>query len=79
MFLQMGGIIEEFVEDCETFELSFKLEPGYPNYSRVYILDEIEEEKYICCTQNYEVDFVTKSSLFVNEVPKIVKDFSKRV
>lgn len=44
----------------------------------MYILDELEEEKYISCCQNYEVDFVTKSSIFThNPLPEVLKSFSK--
>lgn len=77
-FIEEGGLIEEYVEECETYQFCYKLEPGYSHFTHKYILDELDEEKFISCCQNYEVNFATKCSIFChNSIPKKLIEFSK--
>jgi hypothetical protein len=80
--LERGGIIEEYVEDCDTFEFCYKIEPGYSECSNLHILDDLEDEKYIAVCQNYEVDYVGKLAVFGfthSELPQSLRGFSKKV
>ena len=61
-FLQNGGVIQEYLEDCETYEFCFRNEPRNFNHA----LNRVEEQRIrlLAVSKNYCVDFVNKASLF---------------
>ena len=70
-FLKVGGIIEEYYENSDTYELMFNITPQ--------AIREAREDKkskgscFISFCQNYSVDFVNRISTFATYLNKPIK------
>ena len=76
--MKVGGIIEQFYENFDSFELFFNYAPEKVFKQTRGLLPENNENSLVSFCQSYQIDFVSKAATF-NSTGKIPKYIAKTV